>query len=49
MFGDNFNVLNGYLWVATPRETIVMPAGLRPASASSCRRPPRRCPTGLQA
>lgn len=27
MFGDNFNVLNGYLWVATPRETIVMPAG----------------------
>jgi hypothetical protein len=30
-FGDNFNVLNGYLWVATPRETNVMPAG----SASS--------------
>lgn len=30
-FGDNFNVLNGYLWVATPRETVVMPAG----SASS--------------
>ncbi len=28
MFGDNFNVLNGYLWVATPRETVVMPAGL---------------------
>lgn len=27
MFGDNFNVLNGFLWVATPRETIVMPAG----------------------
>lgn len=26
-FGDNFNVLNGYLWVATPRETMVMPAG----------------------
>lgn len=26
-FGDNFNVLNGYLWVPTPRETIVMPAG----------------------
>jgi hypothetical protein len=26
-FGDNFNVLNGFLWVATPRETIVMPAG----------------------
>jgi hypothetical protein len=24
-FGDNFNVLNGYLWVATPRETMVMP------------------------
>ncbi len=31
LFGDNFNVLNGYLWVATPRETVVMPAG----SASS--------------
>lgn len=30
-FGDNFNVLNGYLWVATPRETNVMPA----SSASS--------------
>lgn len=27
MFGDNFNILNGFLWVATPRETIVMPAG----------------------
>lgn len=27
MFGDNFNVLNGYLWVATPREMIDMPAG----------------------
>lgn len=26
-FGDAFNVLNGYLWVPTPRETIVMPAG----------------------
>lgn len=26
-FGDNFNVLNGYLWVATPRETINMPPG----------------------
>lgn len=26
-FGDTFNVLNGYLWVPTPRETIVMPAG----------------------
>lgn len=26
-WGDNFNVLNGYLWVATPRETLVMPAG----------------------
>ncbi len=23
---DNFNVLNGYLWVPTPRETIIMPA-----------------------
>jgi hypothetical protein len=31
VWGDNFNVLNGYLWVATPRETLVMPAG----SASS--------------
>lgn len=27
VFGDAFNNLNGYLWVATPRETIVMPAG----------------------
>jgi hypothetical protein len=27
IFGDAFNNLNGYLWVATPRETIVMPAG----------------------
>jgi hypothetical protein len=26
-FGDNFNVLNGFLWVATPRETLVMPSG----------------------
>jgi len=25
MFGDNFNVLNGYLWVATPREQIDLP------------------------
>ena len=24
---DNFNNLNGYLWVATPRELITMPAG----------------------
>lgn len=31
MWGDNFNVLNGYLWVATPREIVNMPAG----SASS--------------
>jgi len=23
---DNFNVLNGWLWVPTPRETIIMPA-----------------------
>lgn len=30
-FGDNFNVLNGYLWVGTPPELITMPAG----SASS--------------
>jgi hypothetical protein len=42
IFGDNFNVLNGYLWVATPRETIVMPAGFAsglglflPAAAAS--------------
>jgi hypothetical protein len=27
MFGDNFNVLNGYLWVATPREQIDLPPG----------------------
>jgi len=27
IWGDAFNNLNGYLWVATPRETIVMPAG----------------------
>lgn len=27
LFEDAFNVLNGYLWVPTPRETIVMPAG----------------------
>ena len=25
MFGDNFNVLNGYLWVVTPREQIDLP------------------------
>jgi len=24
---DSFNVLNGYLWVPTPRETLVFPAG----------------------
>jgi hypothetical protein len=24
---DNFNNLNGYLWVATPKELITMPAG----------------------
>jgi hypothetical protein len=42
LFGDNFNVLNGFLWVATPRETIVMPAGFAsglglflPAAAAS--------------
>jgi hypothetical protein len=42
MFGDNFNVLNGYLWVATPPELIVMPAGFAsglglflPAAAAS--------------
>ncbi|HLB46473.1 MAG TPA: hypothetical protein VJL59_05545 [Anaerolineales bacterium] len=27
LFEDSFNVLNGWLWVATPRETIIMPAG----------------------
>jgi len=27
MFGDNFNVLNGYLWVPTPREVIELAAG----------------------
>lgn len=27
IFNDAFNVLNGYLWVPTPRETIIMPAG----------------------
>ncbi len=26
LFGDNFNNLNGYLWVPTPREVISMPA-----------------------
>ena len=26
IFGDAFNVLNGWLYVPTPRETIVMPA-----------------------
>lgn len=30
-FGDNFNVLNGYLWVGLPQEEIIMPGG----SASS--------------
>lgn len=28
VFEDNFNVLNGWLMVPTPAETIVMPAGL---------------------
>lgn len=27
LFEDGFNVLNGYLWVPTPRETIMAPAG----------------------
>ena len=27
MFGDNFNVLNGYLWVPTPREVIELSTG----------------------
>jgi len=26
VYTDNFNVLNGWLWVPTPRETIIMPA-----------------------
>ena len=26
IFEDAFNVLNGWLWVPTPRETIIMPA-----------------------
>ncbi len=26
VINDNFNVLNGWLWVPTPRETIVMNA-----------------------
>lgn len=27
MFEDNFNILNGYLWVPTPREVIELTAG----------------------
>lgn len=27
IWDDAFNVLNGWLWVATPRETIILPAG----------------------
>jgi hypothetical protein len=27
VFDDAFNVLNGWLWVPTPRETIVLPSG----------------------
>lgn len=27
IFGDNFNVLNGYLWVPTPREVMNLSAG----------------------
>lgn len=27
MWGDNFNNLNGYLWVPTPREVVNMPSG----------------------
>lgn len=27
IFGDAFNVLNGWLWVPTPRETMMMNAG----------------------
>jgi hypothetical protein len=42
MFEDNFNILNGYLWVPTPREVIELTAGdasgfglFLPAAASS--------------
>jgi hypothetical protein len=42
MFGDVFNILNGYLWVPTPREIIELTAGdasgfglYLPAAASS--------------
>lgn len=44
VFEDQFNVLNGYLWVPTPRETMILQAGtssgfgvffpVAPASAS---------------
>lgn len=27
MWDENFNVLNGYLWVPTPREVVNMPSG----------------------
>ena len=27
IFDDAFNILNGWLWVPTPRETIVLPSG----------------------
>lgn len=27
IFDDAFNVLNGWLWVPTPRETLILPAG----------------------
>jgi hypothetical protein len=27
IFDETFNVLNGYLWVGTPKETILMNAG----------------------
>lgn len=27
-WGDNFNMLNGYLWVATPREVLSLAAGM---------------------
>lgn len=27
LWSDAFNVLNGYLWVPTPCETVIMPAG----------------------
>jgi len=36
-WGDNFNVLNGYLWVAAPPERSSCRQATRRDSASSCR------------